>query len=278
MTERLYTPTKIRKIMEEHGFSFSKALGQNFLIDGNIVRKIADLAEVGEGDRVIEIGPGFGTLTEELLLRGADVVAVEKDERLAPVLSDTLAGYNYRLILEDALKIDWSKLVETEREAKVVANLPYYITTPILTSLIEVQLPLSSLTVMIQKEVAERILAEPSTKAYGALSVVCRFYCDIDEGLRVPKTAFLPAPKVDSAVLRLRPKRDLPDVDQELFFRLVRGGFQQRRKTILNSLSSAGFEKDRLKTAFETLNFSENLRAENLSLEDYRQLAERLRV
>ena len=163
MTERLYTPTKIRKIMEEHGFSFSKALGQNFLIDGNIVRKIADLAEVGEGDRVIEIGPGFGTLTEELLLRGADVVAVEKDERLAPVLSDTLAGYNYRLILGDALKIDWSELVETEREAKVVANLPYYITTPILTSLIEYNCSVLS-DGHDQKEVAERILAEPSTE------------------------------------------------------------------------------------------------------------------
>lgn len=274
--ERLYSPKVVKELTKFFGFNFSKALGQNFLIDGNVVRAISAGAGITKDDYVLEVGPGFGTLTEELLLNAKKVVSVELDERLNSVLSQTLSGFdNFVLVNGDILKMDLKKLVEEQFEGKtfkVVANLPYYITTPIIEMFLESELDVESLTFMVQKEVGDRILASPGNKVYGSLTVFTGFYADASLVAKAPKSVFMPQPKVDSVVINLRLKEQLPDVDKKTFFRLMRGGFTKRRKNILNSLTTdtaLGINKESLGVILEKLGLDTNLRAEDLSLQNY---------
>lgn len=276
--KRLYSPSKMKAVLEEHGFHFSKALGQNFLIDGNIVRGICEKAGITEEDVVIEIGPGIGTLTEELLLRAKKVIAIELDQRLIPILEENLGHHdNFVLIQGDALKVDLQEILQQEapgEEVCLVANLPYYITTPILSRFLEEDIPLKSATVMVQAEVADRMVADETSKDYGSLSLFIRYYSKPEVVLNVPKEVFLPRPKVDSKVVHMEMQE--PKGDKDLFFKLVHAGFNQRRKTILNSLTqkSTGITKQELRKALEELNLETNLRAENLSLQNYLDLAD----
>ncbi|MBU5313179.1 16S rRNA (adenine(1518)-N(6)/adenine(1519)-N(6))-dimethyltransferase RsmA [Tissierella carlieri] len=280
--KRLYSPKYVKEILERYGFKFSKSLGQNFLIDGNIVRKIVDEGDITSEDYIIEIGPGMGTLTEELALRAKKVVAIEIDDTLLPILDETLGKYdNVEIIHGDVLKIDIEKLIEEKLSGgpvKVVANLPYYVTTPIIAKLIEDNLNLQSIIVMVQKEVAERMEAGPGGKEYGSLSVFVNFYSKPEIVVKVPKTVFMPQPKIDSAVIKLEIKKELPDVDKDKFFKIVKAAFSKRRKTILNSLSTYGFniEKETIKEALEKLNINVNTRAENLSVEDFIKISKTL--
>ncbi|MDO5689583.1 MAG: 16S rRNA (adenine(1518)-N(6)/adenine(1519)-N(6))-dimethyltransferase RsmA [Tissierellia bacterium] len=275
MTERLYMPAYLSRVLEKHGFTFSKALGQNFLIDGNVLRRIADGADLSKEDFVLEIGPGVGTLTEELAIRSEKVVAVELDRRLIPILKETLAAYdNVEVIHQDAMETDFQELIESKGNGlrpKLVANLPYNVGTVLVAKLLEERLPLTSMTVLLQNEVADRMVAEPGTKDYGSLSVLIAYYTKGKKLFKVPRTVFRPKPNVDSAVVHLVRKTHLPEIDEDLLFRLVRAGFNQRRKTILNSLTAeeAGVEKAVLLEVLERLNLSPKLRAENLSLGDF---------
>ncbi len=277
--KRLYSPKYIKEIQSAYGFRFSKALGQNFLIDGNIVRKIVRESNITRDDYVLEIGPGIGTLTEELGLNAKKVVAIEIDDSLIPILGQTLGKYdNIEIVHGDVLKIDLNKLIDEKLgggPVKVVANLPYYVTTPIISKLIEDDLKLESITVMVQKEVAERMEAKPGGKEYGSLSVFVSFYSNPEIILKVSKNVFMPQPKIDSAVIRLNLKKELPDVDREKFFRIVKAGFSKRRKTILNSLSSFGFSlnKEAVKKSLEEARIDPGLRAEDLSLKDFIRLS-----
>lgn len=284
--DRLYSPKVIKSILKKFDFNFSKGLGQNFLIDGNVVRTIRESAKVTKDDYVLEIGPGFGTLTEELLMHAKKVVAVEIDKRLLDVLNYTLEDFdNFVLINEDVLKVDFDKLVEEEFEGhsfKILANLPYYITTPIITKLIEMKLPVESMTFMVQKEVAERLVAKPGNKQYGSITVFIDYYSHAQIVCKAPKSVFIPQPKIDSAVVRLDLK-DLRDqenqVDEKVLFKLVHAGFQQRRKNILNSMTSdpsLGLDKKRLAAILDDLGISHNKRAEDLSLQDYINIANKL--
>ncbi|NLY76768.1 MAG: 16S rRNA (adenine(1518)-N(6)/adenine(1519)-N(6))-dimethyltransferase RsmA [Tissierellia bacterium] len=280
--KRLYSPKYIRELLDRYGFAFSKQLGQNFLIDGNIVRNIVKKAGINKDDYVLEIGPGIGTLTEELALHSKKVVAVEIDKSLLPILDETLAEYdNVEIVHGDILKVDIEKLIDERLgggPVKVVANLPYYVTTPIIAMLIEKDLNIDSITVMIQKEVADRVAAEPGTKQYGSLTVFVNFYCHVETLLSVPKTVFMPRPKVDSAVIKLDLKKTIDDVDKKLFFKVVRTAFNQRRKTILNSLTSAQLhvDKEMVKQILEECNIPLNERAENLKIEDFIKISKRL--
>lgn len=280
--KRLYSPSYVKEILSKHGFKFSKSLGQNFLIDGNIVRKIVSESNITKEDYVLEIGPGMGTLTEELALNAKTVVAVELDRKLLPILDETLGKYhNVEIIHGDILEIDIEKLIEEKfdnQPVKVVANLPYYVTTPIIARLIEEDLNLESITVMVQKEVADRMASGPGSKVYGSLSVFVNFYCDPEIVVKVPKTVFMPQPKIDSSVIKLKLKKELPNVDRDKLFKVVKAGFSKRRKTILNALSSYGFniEKDDIRLALEKINISPNDRAENLSVEDFIKISKAL--
>ncbi len=281
--DRLYSPKVIKDVLNKFDFSFSKGLGQNFLIDGNLVRTIRESANVTKDDYVLEIGPGFGTLTEELLLHAKKVVAVEIDRRLVEVLNYTLSEFdNFELINEDVLKVDFDKLIEEKFEGKpfkVLANLPYYITTPIITSLLEKKLPVENMTFMVQKEVADRLVASPNNKQYGSITVFIDYYSQAKIVAKAPKSVFVPQPKVDSAVVQLTLNKNLADVDEEKLFKLVHAGFQQRRKNILNSLSSdksLDLDKEKLMQIIETLEISPNSRAENLSLDDYIRISKHL--
>lgn len=273
--KRLYSPAYIKQILSMHGFNFSKSLGQNFLIDGNIVRKIVEKADISKDDCVLEIGPGFGTLTEELSLRAKKVVSVEIDRKLIPILEHTLERYeNIEIIHNDILKIDIKKLINEKLDGgpvKVVANLPYYVTTPIIGKLIEEDLNIESVVVMVQKEVASRMVATPGSKAYGSLSVFIDFYTNPKIVVNVPNTVFMPKPKIDSSVIKLNIKRELPDIDKEKLFMVVKASFSKRRKTILNALSTYGFEieKDDIKNTLELCNINPGERAENLSTEEF---------
>lgn len=280
--KRLYSPSYVKEVLSRHGFKFSKSLGQNFLIDGNIVRKIVSESNITEEDYVLEIGPGMGTLTEELALRAKKVVAVELDDSLLPILDETLAKYdNVEIVHGDILKIDIAKLIEEKLDngpVKVVANLPYYVTTPIIARLIEEGLNLESVTVMVQKEVADRMASGPGSKVYGSLSVFVNFYSNPKVIVKVPKTVFMPQPKIDSSVIKLTLKKELPDVDRDKFFRVVKAAFSKRRKTIMNALSSYDFdiEKEIIKETLESLNISTEERAENLSVEDFIKISKTL--
>ncbi|HHV46236.1 MAG TPA: 16S rRNA (adenine(1518)-N(6)/adenine(1519)-N(6))-dimethyltransferase RsmA [Tissierellia bacterium] len=279
---RLYSPKYIREILDRFGFRFSKSLGQNFLIDGNIVRNIVKGANISKDDYVLEIGPGIGTLTEELAINAKKVVSVELDKKLLPILEYTLSKYdNVEIVNGDILKIDIKGLIDEKLgggPVKVVANLPYYVTTPIIARLIEDDLNIESITVMVQKEVADRMVAGPGNKQYGSLTVFVNFYSEPRILLTVPKTVFMPQPKVDSAVIRLNIKENNTDVDRKLFFKVVKAAFSQRRKTILNSLSNKdlGLDKEKTKEILEKCNISPNERAENLKIEDFIKISKTL--
>lgn len=274
-SEKLYSPRYVKQLLSSHGFTFSKSLGQNFLIDGNIVRKIVASANISSEDYVLEIGPGMGTLTEELALHAKKVVSVELDKSLLPILDETIGKYdNVEIVSGDILDIDVDKLIKEKLNGgpvKVVANLPYYVTTPIIGKLIESQANIDSIIVMVQKEVAERMAAGPGSKTYGSLSVFVNFYTNPEIVVKVPKTVFMPQPKIDSAVIKLQIKSELPDIDSSQFFNVVKAAFSKRRKTIFNALSTYGFDLDResFKEYLIKADIKLEERAENLSVEDF---------
>lgn len=280
--KRLYSPNKIKETLDRYGFKFSKSLGQNFLIDGNVVRKIVREAGITKDDYVLEIGPGMGTLTEELALNAKKVVAVELDKKLLPILDETLANYdNVEIIYGDVLEVDLKALIEEKLDGgpvKLVANLPYYVTTPIIGKLLEDDLKLESINVMVQKEVADRMAAGPGSKSYGSLSVFVNFYTKPKVVVKVPKTVFMPQPKIDSSVIKLDLKKDLPDIDREKLFKVVKAAFSKRRKTIINALSTFGFdlEKEEIRQALEKVGIKPEERAENISVEDFIKLSTEL--
>ena len=271
--DRLYKPSKLSEVLSKYGFRFTKSLGQNFLIDGNIVRKIADAAEVEENDNILEIGPGVGTMTEELALRAKKVLAVEIDEKLRELHKETLNMDNVKVIYGDFLDLDLKKLTEEEfgdEPFKVVANLPYYVTTPIIEKLILSKVNLISITVMVQKEVAKRLAAQPGNKDYGSLSVFINYYTDCKYKFQVPSSVFMPKPNVDSAVVNLK-MREREDLDTDFLFKIVRAAFTTRRKTIVNSFSNSKlpYTKDDIKRALQLSGIDERRRAETLTLEEF---------
>lgn len=273
----------IKNVLSRHGFTFSKSLGQNFLVNPSVCPRMAEEGGADEKTGVIEIGAGIGVLTKELSKRAAKVVSIELDPRLIPVLSETLDGcLNTEVINADVLKVDLQKLIEEKfqgLDVVVCANLPYYITTPIITHLLESRLPLRSITVMVQKEVAERLCSGCGLRSAGAVTVCVDYYAKAKKLFDVSKGSFLPAPKVDSSVIRLDKRKDPPVQvsDEKAFFRLVRAAFAQRRKTLLNSVSSAaGISKPQLLEALEKAGLDHNVRAEQLSLEQFALLYENL--
>jgi 16S rRNA (adenine1518-N6/adenine1519-N6)-dimethyltransferase len=283
--QSLTSPKVLKELLERHGFHFSKSLGQNFLIDENILQKIIQGAGITENDQVLEIGPGVGTMTSALAQKAAAVTAVEIDSALLPILKETLQDFaNVNVIHGDILKLDLAELAQNAFHAKpfkVVANLPYYITTPIIMRFLEEEQPFLSITVMIQKEVAERMAAVPGTKDYGALSVAVQFFTHPRIIGKVPASVFMPSPKVDSIVISLD-KREEPAVavkSRPDFFRTVRAVFSQRRKTLLNTLSSAdltGLGKDELREKLISLKIDPQRRGETLSLEELARLSNNL--
>ncbi|MFT9850296.1 16S rRNA (adenine(1518)-N(6)/adenine(1519)-N(6))-dimethyltransferase RsmA [Aneurinibacillus sp. REN35] len=284
MTMRdIATPTRTREILKKYGFSFKKSLGQNFLIDLNILGKIVEAAELSKEKGAIEIGPGIGALTEQLSRRAGKVVAIEIDQRLLPILADTLSPYPHTEVVHgDVLEMDLTSLIRDKfsayKDVSVVANLPYYVTSAILMKLLEERLPLENIVVMIQKEVAERIAAGPGGKEYGALSVLAQFYAEAEVVTIVPHSVFIPQPNVDSAVLRLR-IRNTPavDVDNEaMFYRVVKASFAQRRKTLSNNLMNNLFSKERkeeMLRILEEAGIDPTRRGETLSLEEFARLS-----
>ena len=274
------SPTEIKRIASKYGFVFKKGLGQNFLSSQSVLEDIAMASEI-ENEGVIEIGPGFGVLTNELAKRAKKVVALEIDDRLIPVLADTLGEYdNVKVINQDVLKTDMKKLIDDEfdgEKVSVAANLPYYITTPIITALIEGGLPLKNLVVMVQKEVADRITATPGTKNYGAISVLCQYYTEPELVCTVGANMFVPPPKVDSAVVKMA-FRNTPAVsikDEEMFFKTVKAAFSQRRKTLLNCLvSNFTHTKAELTELMESVGIEPTRRGETLSLDEFARLSD----
>ncbi|MCR5580359.1 MAG: 16S rRNA (adenine(1518)-N(6)/adenine(1519)-N(6))-dimethyltransferase RsmA [Pseudobutyrivibrio sp.] len=274
----LSNPTYTRAVLEAHGFSFQKKYGQNFLIDGNILDSIIDAAGVTKDDFVLEIGPGIGTMTQRLCEEAREVVAVEIDKTLIPILDDTLSSYkNWSVINQDILKVDIKKLADEKnngRPIKVVANLPYYITTPIIMGLYESHVPLESITIMIQKEVADRMKTGPGSKEYGALSLAVQYYSTPEIICEVPPSCFMPQPKVSSTVISLKSHEHPPvDCDEKLLFQIIRASFNQRRKTLQNGLSNGlHYSKEQIAEAIEKAGFSPTVRGEALSLEDFATL------
>jgi 16S rRNA (adenine1518-N6/adenine1519-N6)-dimethyltransferase len=287
MDKDIATPLRTRAILEKYGFSFKKSLGQNFLIDTNILRKIVDAAAITSDTGAIEIGPGIGALTEQLAKASKKTVAFEIDQRLLPILEDTLSPYeNVKVIHSDFLKADVKSVIEQEfppgMDLVITANLPYYVTTPIIMKILEEQLPVRGIVVMLQKEVADRITARPGTKDYGSLSIAIQYYTNAEVVMIVPKTVFVPQPNVDSAVIRLT-VREKPAVkvnDEEFFFVVTRASFAQRRKTILNNLTSQleqGKEKkDLIIAALNESDIEPTRRGETLSLEEFARLSNSL--
>ena len=263
-------------ILKAFGLHMSKKLGQNFLIDAGIVQGIVDAAEIKPGEKILEIGPGIGTLTQGLAEAGAMVTAVELDKKLPAVLAETLKGYdNVRIVPGDILKVDLPALMG-EGHYKVAANLPYYITTPILMALLERHLPITRMVTMVQKEVAERMVAKPGSKTYGALSVAVQYYTDPEIVLDVPPRSFIPAPEVDSVVIVCK-VRETPSVavkDEKRFFRVVKAAFGQRRKTLSNALKGGGFPKEQVRDAMERAGLDPTRRGETLSLAEFGRLAD----
>lgn len=278
---KLYAPSTIKDIKERYGFKLSKSLGQNFLTDKNIIDRIVESAEIGPDDLVIEIGPGIGVITREASEAAKKVIAVEIDKNLIPILEETLGDCdNVEIINRDILKTDVNELIRNCKECfsgvKIIGNLPYYITTPIIMKLLEDEVKADSITIMMQKEVADRIKAMPGTKAYGALSVAVQYYCTVEAVVNVPKDVFVPQPKVDSTVLRLSIREEKPVelADRDVFFRCVKAGFGQRRKTLLNSLMGVeNITKEGVKQALEAAGIDPSRRAETLDLEEFARLS-----
>jgi 16S rRNA (adenine1518-N6/adenine1519-N6)-dimethyltransferase len=287
MIKDIATPIRTKAILEKYGFSFKKSLGQNFLIDTNILNRIVDHAGLTKESGAIEIGPGIGALTEQLAKNCQKVVAFEIDQRLIPILKDTLSPYPHvKVIHEDVLKADVLSVMEAEfkdlDDVMVVANLPYYVTTPIIMKLLEDQLPIRGIVCMLQKEVADRISAKPGTKEYGSLSIAVQYYTMAEIVMIVPKTVFVPQPNVDSAVIRLT-KRPTPIVDvkdEAFFFQITRASFAQRRKTLLNNLQSGlknGKEKKEIiLSILEEVQIEPSRRGETLSIEEFARLSDAL--
>lgn len=269
------SPEVVHYICKRFDIKMSKKLGQNFLIKRGIVDEIVHAAELTPGEPVLEVGPGIGTLTQGLAQSGADVTAIELDRRLLEVLDTTLASYdNVRIVHGDVLKLDVPAIMN-HKPFKVVANLPYYITTPIIMSLLESKLPIERLVVMVQKEVALRMVAQPGTKDYGALSVAVQYYTEPDIVLDVPPKSFLPAPAVTSSVIRcvLRDKPPVDVIDEKLFFRVVKAGFAQRRKTFANTMKTTGLSKDRIEELLEKANIDGQRRGETFTLQEFADVA-----
>ena len=269
----------ISEVAKKYEFRFKKGLGQNFLIDDSVLDDIIDGAEVNEEDFIIEIGPGFGTLTRALLKKAKRVCAIELDEKLFPILEEELKEFNnLDLIHNDALKVDFNELIGDEKSVKLVANLPYYLTTPIIVNLLTGGYDFKSLTIMIQKEVAQRIDSAPNCKAYGAFSILVQYYCDTEILRLVPPSAFIPQPKVESIVIRLdRLKQPKVKVkDEELFFSIVRQSFNMRRKTLWNGVKNMGINKEDLEKCFERANIDPKRRGETLSLQEFALLSDEI--
>ena len=277
--DRLYKPSYLKEVLSRHGFEFSKAFGQNFLIDGNIVRQIVEKSGLGPEDLGIEIGPGAGTLTQELSLKAKKVIAIELDDRLLPILEET-TGDNVEVILGDALEVDLSGLIEEAgtRSARLVANLPYNVGTIIAAKILEERIPLDSMTIMLQKEVGERMLAKPGAKDYGALSLLVDYFTDsVEAALMVPRTVFMPQPNVDSIVVKLNIKEVEEKPYEDIMFKTIRGAFTQRRKTILNSLTvGTGIKKKDIRKILEDLDLDPSLRAEDLTIDDFERIGEKI--
>lgn len=265
-----------RDIVKKHSFKFTKSLGQNFLIDDNVVNDIVIGAEIGKDDTVIEIGPGIGTLTKELLQKAKKVYCIELDSELIPILNEELKDYdNLTIINGDALRYDFSKILNENNNVKVVANLPYYITTPIVTKLLKERYKFSSITIMIQKEVAARMISEPNCKEYGALSILIQYYCKGTKIRNVAPECFMPRPKVESTVIKLEVLEN-PSVtvtDEKMYFRIVRDSFNMRRKTIWNALKELKLPSDDIKKCFESCGIDTKRRGETLSLEEFANLS-----
>ncbi|MEK3979406.1 16S rRNA (adenine(1518)-N(6)/adenine(1519)-N(6))-dimethyltransferase RsmA [Psychrobacillus sp. FSL K6-2836] len=287
MQKDIATPIRTQEILKKYGFSFKKSLGQNFLIDPNILRNIVNHADLTKDSAAIEIGPGIGALTEHLARTAGKVVAFEIDQRLLPVLADTLSPYdNVEIIHADILEADVQQIFEGQlqnyKDVMVVANLPYYVTTPILLKLLMDRLPIRGMVVMMQKEVADRITASPGTKAYGSLSIAIQYYMEAEIAMIVPKAVFMPQPNVDSAVIKLT-RREAPPIqviDEEFLFKVSRGSFVQRRKTIINNLQSSlpngKAKKDLIIQALEKVGVDPTRRGETLSIEEFGKLSNEL--
>lgn len=285
MHKDIATPVRTKEILEKYGFSFKKSLGQNFLIDPNILRNIVSHANLTENSGAIEVGPGIGALTEHLAREAKKVVSFEIDQRLLPVLEDTLSPYdNVKIVHSDILKADVAQVIEEEmpgiEDIMVVANLPYYVTTPILMKLLNDRLPIRGFVVMMQKEVADRITAKPGTKAYGSLSIAIQYYVTAEIAMVVPKTVFMPQPNVDSAVIRLIKHENPPVkvIDEDFLFEVSRASFAQRRKTILNNLQNGLVNgkqnKEFILQALEEAGIEPSRRGETLSIQEFGKLAD----
>ena len=284
-----YTRKAVREISEKHGFRRADSLGQNFLVDRNIIEKIIDAAELTESTLVIEIGPGMGALTQVAAEKAGKVIAVEIDRHLIPVLGEVVGHLdNVEIINQDILKTDINELIDSEKKnfatsdheidkVVILGNLPYYITTPIIMGILEREIKMDTMVIMMQKEVAERIVATPGGKTYGALSIACQFFCETNYVTTVPRTVFQPQPKVDSAVLRLDKRAELPwEIGAggwKLFFEVVRAGFNRRRKTLLNALTALGMDKTELRSILDEAGVEPSRRAETLSIQEFANVA-----
>lgn len=287
MYKDIATPMRTKEILQKHGFSFKKSLGQNFLVDTNVLNNIVSCTDITKESAVIEVGPGIGALTEHLARRAGKVIAFEIDGRLLPVLEDTMSPYpNVTVLYQDVLKADLARIIEEQladyENIAVVANLPYYITTPIILKFLREKARVSELVIMMQKEVADRITARPGTKAYGSLSIAVQYYMDAEVSLIVPKTVFMPQPNVESAVLRLTRRQQAYTgvIDEEFLFTVTQGAFLHRRKTLWNNLQSAlpqgKDKKEQLKEAFEQAAIDPSRRGETLSIAEFIELANAL--
>ena len=278
--DRLSSHRATKEVVNKHNFKFSKSLGQNFLIDDNVIDRILEGARLSETDRIIEVGPGIGTLTREMGKVAENVVAIEIDKTLIPILKETLADLdNVEVVNEDILKVDVQGLINEKLNGgpvKLVANLPYYITTPIVMKFLEEDIPVTDIVVMVQKEVADRMNAKPSTKDYGALSVAVQYYCDTEIVAKAPRHMFVPPPNVDSIVIGLHVRDEKKYVvdNGDIFFKTVKASFGQRRKTLLNSLGGLGFlSKDQIREALQAANIDEKRRGETLSIDEFANLS-----
>lgn len=266
-------------ILKKYNISANKSLGQNFLINDEVIEKIVDSANVNKEDLVIEIGPGLGTLTAKLLERAKKVIAIELDNRMISILNDRFSLFeNFELINEDVLKVNLNEVIHKEnvKSVKVVANLPYYITTPIIMKLLEDKLNIESITVMIQKEVAKRLTAQPGDKLSGAITYSVNYYCEPEEVIIVPNSSFIPEPEVESEVINLKIRKEPPVKvkNEELFFKLIKASFMQRRKTLINGITNSGLmNKEEAKELLLKVGLDERVRGESLSMQDFANLA-----
>ena len=282
----LGSPSATKEIINKYSFAFQKKFGQNFLIDSNILESIVSAADITKDDFVLEIGPGIGTMTQYLCEAARQVVAVEIDKMLIPILKDTLSEYdNVEVINQDVLKLDIKALAQEKNNGKpikVVANLPYYITTPIIMGLFESKVPIESITIMVQKEVADRMQTGPGSKDYGALSLAVQYYADAKVQLNVSASCFMPRPNVDSAVIKLTAhEKPVVDVDETLMFKVIRASFNQRRKTLVNGLKNSSeldYTKEEIVQAIKAIGKEENIRGEKLTLEEFAALSNNLKV